>query len=781
MNRRHALAGALALALASTACGPSAERFVTANARAHVNVLAETIGSRPAGSDANRRAREYLIDQLRIAGMDVRVQETDARRADIGVSGRVSNIVAVRQGSVSDAIALVAHSDSVPDGPGAGDNAFGAAIVVEAARVLGAAPMRHSLIVLITDGEENGLLGAAAAMTDPTIRDRIATYVNIEASGASGPAMLFETGPGNRWLTSAWARLAPFPRGGSFAVEIYRRLPNDTDFTMLRRAGLPGLNFGIVGDSTVYHTDRDTAARLDDDSLTTTGENVVSIAAGLDGVDLRRRTVEQPTYFDVAERWALSYSPMTATIVGVLALVTGILAWGRSVLTAARHGGTLRLALTFVWALLGAAAVVAAMVGSLWLLRAMREVYHPWYAQMGRAAAFMLASGIAAGWLMTRAGALLPARLRSERQPALAWAVALPFWIVVAAAAMWFAMGASYLATLPLLAAGVLLLALPLASGLAVRVASALVLAIAGALWLHNTVDLMHFANGVLGRFAMIAPLWILPALAALAGLFIVPPFIGTVAAASPGLPRPSIFTGFCVIALAVTGLAAYFGDAYSDRHPLRRHARFVQDDGTKTAMWEIGSNEPGLDVHQTPELRWMPDTGAATRPLPVSPMQFPFRFVTEAAAVTTPAQVTASVAPLGDRVELTVTVRPSDPSALVTLVLPAGVEPARSNLPGITTAGGRWRSIFAAPPADGVVWRVVVPLADEPRIGETGVIVESAHTPGVPADSGGPGPALPAWMPDAVAAWRARAVYLIPVGPLLPAPLPVPPGGIPQ
>ena len=780
MTRRSALVCLLALALASAACGRSAERFVTANARAHVNMLAETIGARPAGSDANRRAREYLIDQLRIAGMDVRVQETDAQRADIGVSGRVSNIVAVRQGSTSDAIALVAHYDSVPDGPGAGDDAFGAAIVVEAARVLGAAPMRHSLMVLITDSEENGLLGAAAAMTDPTIRDRIATYMNVEASGASGPAMLFESGPGNRWLTSAWARLAPFPRGGSFAIEIYQRLPNDTDFTMLKGAGVPGLNFAIVGDSTAYHTDRDTAARLDDDSLTTAGENVVAIAAGLDGVDLRRRTSEAPTYFDVAGRWALSYSPMTAIAVGVLAIGLGLFAWFRATAAAARAGGVWRLALTFVWVILGAAAVVAAMVGALWVLRGMREVYHPWYAQMGRAAAFMLASGIAAGWLMTRAGALLPARVRGERHPSLTWAIALPFWIALAAAAMWLAPGASYLATVPLLAAGVLLAAMPLRSGWAVRVASAIVLALAAAIWLHNTIDLLHFSNAVFGRFATVTPLWIFPALFALAGIFLVPPFIATVAAGAPGLPRPSIFTGFCVIALAVTGLAAYFGDAYSDRHPLRRYARFVQDDGTKTAMWEIGGNEPGLDVHPTQELSWTPDTGAASRPLPVSPMRFPFRFVAEAPAVTTPAQVTASVAPIGDGVELTVTVRPVDPSALVTLVLPAGVEPARSNLPGIMTTGGRWRSIFAAPPADGVVWRVVVPRADEARIGETGVIVESARLPGA-ADQGGPGPALPGWMPGAVAAWHARAVHLIPVGPLLPAPVPALMGGIQQ
>lgn len=771
MNARAA-ACFLALAI-SAGCGPTGDRFITSNARSHVNMLAESIGSRPVGSDANRRARAYLVDQLQIAGFDVRVQETDARRDDAGVAARVANIVAIKHGATRDAIALVSHYDSVPDGPGAGDDAFGVAISLEAARVLGATDMRHSLMVLITDAEESGLLGAEAAMADPTIRDRIATYINIESTGASGPALLFEAGPGNRWLTSAWARLAPFPRGGSFAIEIYKRTGNDTDFTMLKQAGIPGLNLAIVGDSTAYHTDRDTAARLDDDSLTTAGENVIAITAGLDGVDLRRRTIEQPTYFDVAGRWALSYGPITALVIGVLAVALGLFAWLRALTASARATGTIRLLFAFAWTIAGAAAVAAAMVGALWLLRATREVYHPWYAQMGRASAFMIAAGIAAGWLIARAGALLPARAHADRHPATTWAVALPFWIAITGAALWFTPHAAYLAAVPLLAASVLLGAMPLASGAAVRVASAVILVISAAMWLPNTLDLLSYLNALLGRFAFVTPIYIFPALLLLAGLFLVPPFIATVAAGSPGLARPSIFTAFSIIALAATGMAAYFGDAYSDDRPLRRYARYVQDDGMKTAMWEIAGNEPGLDVVPTGDLQWTPET-AATREVPVARLPYPFVFTAAATPVATPATVTASIAPVGDASELTLTVRPDDPSARVTLALPAGVVPARANLPGIVVAGNRWRSIFVAPPADGVMWRIILPRADAARLGETSVVVESAMAPGAAL------PGLPGWMPTATTAWCMRSLYLIPVGPLLPAPAPIQPPAAP-
>ena len=59
-----------------------------------------------------------------------------------------------------DAVALVSHYDSVPDGPGAGDDALGVATCLESGRVLAGLGLRHSLFVIVTDGEEVGLMGA---------------------------------------------------------------------------------------------------------------------------------------------------------------------------------------------------------------------------------------------------------------------------------------------------------------------------------------------------------------------------------------------------------------------------------------------------------------------------------------------------------------------------------------------------------------------------------------------------------------------------------------------
>src|SRR5436190_12323026 len=168
-------------------CSRPAPRFSLDNARAHVQMLAGTIGSRAIGTPENARARQYVIDQLTLYGYDVRVQETDARRPDVGATAHVSNVIAVKAGTERTAIGIVSHYDSSPDAPGAADDGLGVAVSLEAARVLGVrTDRRHTLIVLVTDGEEAGLMGAAGVVTDRDVMDRLQVYVNVEATGNGG-------------------------------------------------------------------------------------------------------------------------------------------------------------------------------------------------------------------------------------------------------------------------------------------------------------------------------------------------------------------------------------------------------------------------------------------------------------------------------------------------------------------------------------------------------------------------------------------------------------------
>ena len=117
------------------------------------------------------------------------------------------------------------------------------------------------------------------------------------------------SGPGNEALVRAWARAAPRPRGASYALEIYKRLPNDTDFTILKRWGIPGLNFAPVGDSHAYHTSRDTPERLTSRDAPPDGRDHGGDRRGARSASISRRGGRDVRFSDLARHAASSSSP----------------------------------------------------------------------------------------------------------------------------------------------------------------------------------------------------------------------------------------------------------------------------------------------------------------------------------------------------------------------------------------------------------------------------------------------------------------------------------------
>ena len=779
----------LLLLVLVTGCSRQAAVFSDDNARVTLDMIADRIGSRPVGTPANAQARTYLVEQLRLYGFDVRVQETDGRRAELGRTARVSNIIAIRQGTRDEAIGLLSHYDSAPESPGGGDDGFGVAVTLEAARVLAARSTRQwSLMVLMTDGEEAGLMGAAALMTDREVTRRLQAYINVESAGSRDPVMLFETGPDNAWITKPWARHAPHPRGASFGIEIYKRLPNDTDFSILKRRGIPGLNFASVGDSYSYHTARDTVDRIPRQVLRDTGENVVAIATALDGSDITVRTSDSPTFFDIAGKAAISYGPWTTVVIGAIGLVAGIVAWVRVTAAAFRIGGIGRWLLTVVWTLLGAVLVSAAMIGTTAAVRAARAVYHPWYAHPERLFLLLVAVGAAVAWGIARLGRFLPARAHGLRHPTVTWSLALPVWILVSIAASWVAPGAAYLWIVPLFAAGLLLNSAPLTNEAAIKAVSVVVLGVAGTLWLRTTVELLQFLVTVFGRFPFITPVYVYAALMIVAGLVLVPPFVAAAARATP-IVRPSLTTALLLVAIAVTAALTLLAPAYTHERPLRRQARALQAAGSDHAVWEVASVEPGLDLEAGAPPGWQPVSDAPPGPPPrrrrygeVSPepsakaetvrwgrLPFPFVFRTQ-----TPARGAAPIAvaefsttPVGEGIELSLTVIPREPGLWLSFALPPGVTPVRASLPGMQRLD-RWTATYVAPMSDGVSFRATFRGVTPDVLRGT---VIAATTFGLPGGEGWQ--RLPRWLPQDRAVWNATTTWQVAaaVDPLAPVP----------
>jgi Peptidase family M28 len=640
----------------------------------------------------------------------------------------------------------------VPFGPGASDDALGAAVVVEAGRALAASGVsQHSLLVLITDGEEGGLLGAAAAAVDREVAYRIAAYLNVDSIGSSGPSHMFEAGPGNGWIVQAWARAAPRPRGASFAADIYRRLPNDTDFSILKRTGAPGLNFAPIGDSYAYHTPRDTAERLSDETIRQTGENLVAVAAHLDRMDLSRRTADQAVYFDVARRFAIVYGPVASTIITIGALVAGLLGWFRVALESARLAGPGRLALAAFWANAGLFAAFAAMTLAAAALRASREALHPWYAHPERFLVLLLAAGGACAWAASRAGTLLPERWHGVRHPALVWTIALPVWIVIGGLVSIFAPLSAFLWTLPLAVAGILLLTLPTRSVAAMRAAAVVVLVAVALLWLDNLVALTWFMVAVLGRQPVITPVWIYPAILTLGAIMLAPPAIAALVR-QRRLLHPAFGTSAALLAIAGAFTWAWMAPAYTEERPLRRTARYVDDAPGGTAFWEIGGVEPGLDLGGGAPAGWMAVRDQARTSVPMSPLAHPFVFRRTLdrgePREPPPADVTMAIDAAG---ALTVRVRPAEPSLSASFVLPD--RPVRASLPG-RHRRGRWAAHYDAIPAEGVAFTATLKPSD-PADAVRVILLRA----------GGP---LPPWLAPDRTAWETTSVWILAPGPPL-------------
>ena len=122
---------------------------------------------------------------------------------------------------------LCAHYDSVPEGPGASDDAAGVAVVLETLRALKAGPpLDRDVIALFTDGEESGCLGARVFVDEHPWAGDVGIVLNFDARGNSGPSIMFETSDGNGWLIRKYAQAAQQPLATSVSMDVYKIMPN---------------------------------------------------------------------------------------------------------------------------------------------------------------------------------------------------------------------------------------------------------------------------------------------------------------------------------------------------------------------------------------------------------------------------------------------------------------------------------------------------------------------------------------------------------------------------
>lgn len=404
---------------------------------------------RVVGTPGAAAGRERIAGILSSLGLAVERQRTRIERRAGAVD--VENLVAVVKGVGSDerpALAVVAHSDSVVGSPGASDDGAGVAALCAVARALVARPPVHDVLLLVTDGEERGLLGAQAFMAQHPAAASLRAVVNLDARGAAGPAAIFELGPQSAWLADVIAWSDPAPRTQSLAAAIYERMPNGTDFTVFLQAGASGFNVAFIGDVAAYHRPEDTVERQSPWTRAHLAETALGLVRGLDarwpegGVIPAGRAV----FGDVLGLWVLRWpEAWTTWIVCIAAMVLGagsLRARRRSPPTSMVSGVSRSLvACLFV-------VVASCALGGLAAAAASAAGVDPIRAP-ARAWAIALLGWLAASLLAFGAGAWLGRRAAPWDAVIGAWAA----WLAPTAAAAWVLPSASMLLVVPLAAA----------------------------------------------------------------------------------------------------------------------------------------------------------------------------------------------------------------------------------------------------------------------------------------------------------------------------------------
>lgn len=205
-------------------------------------------------------------------------------KSDSGLEERTGyNVIGTLKGKTDETIVMGGHYDSVPAGPGAGDNGSGTAVILELARTFAQKPEpEHTLVFIAFDAEELGLFGSRAYVDDlsETQLQKMRAMLNFDMLGAgSGPLILM--GDGDIALLSRSsaqqlqidARNGQMPSNAGSDHESFARKGVDTVFFMR--------NYDLL------HTPEDTIDQIKKEYLVEAGQVAERVLERLDAVPAR--------------------------------------------------------------------------------------------------------------------------------------------------------------------------------------------------------------------------------------------------------------------------------------------------------------------------------------------------------------------------------------------------------------------------------------------------------------------------------------------------------------
>jgi Zn-dependent M28 family amino/carboxypeptidase len=205
-------------------------------------------------------------------------------------------------------VMLGAHFDSWHAGTGATDNAAGSAVMMEAMRILKATglPLRRTVRMGLWSGEEQGLLGSRAYVTDHfgdrrTLElrpdhEKFSAYYNVDNGTGAIRGIYLQGNEAIAPIFEAW--MEPFENIGMTTLSI--RNTGGTDHLAFDAVGLPGFQFiqdPVEYSSRTHHSSMDVYERVQAEDMMKNAVIVASFvyhSANRDEL-LPRKPLPQPT------------------------------------------------------------------------------------------------------------------------------------------------------------------------------------------------------------------------------------------------------------------------------------------------------------------------------------------------------------------------------------------------------------------------------------------------------------------------------------------------------
>ena len=306
---------------------------VFSSARAMTTLTGMVRRAHPPGSPEHAWVRSFIVEEMLKLGLDPQVQTTTSvlQGFDGARAATVRNIIARVPGtSPTGAVLITAHYDSREIAVGAGDDGSGVVAALESIRAVRTGlPLLNDLIVVFTDAEEIGLMGARAFVAEHEWMPDVDIVLSFEMRGSGGPSIMFETADQNGWIIRTLKEWDTHPFANSMSYEVYQRMPNGTDFTPFIEAGTQGLNFASIDNAHVYHQVFDTPENLSEATLQHHGIHALGALKYYGNADLSETLAENVVYFSLPALGLVVYGrgwvlPISGLIIVLLALVVAV-------------------------------------------------------------------------------------------------------------------------------------------------------------------------------------------------------------------------------------------------------------------------------------------------------------------------------------------------------------------------------------------------------------------------------------------------------------------------